>query len=217
MTCPLCRSADVAADAEAHGRSWFRCASCALTFLHPAQHPDAEAERAHYGTHENDPQDAGYRRFLARLSVPLVARLPAGAEGLDFGAGPGPALAAMLREQGFRMRIFDPVFAPDAAVLERAYDFITATEVVEHFFRPREEFDRLDGMLRPGGWLGVMTGVRQEDRSLSSWRYARDPTHVCFYAPATLEWIAGHYGWRIERPHPDVALFRTPGPGALTA
>jgi hypothetical protein len=207
MTCPLCHSATVSPFAEAHGRRFHRCPACGLVFVDPAQWPSAAEERAHYGTHENDPSDPGYRGFLSRLADPLAERLPAGAEGLDYGSGPGPTLSLMLAERGFAMRIFDPFFAPDPTALERRYDFITATEVAEHFFRPREEFDRLDGLLRPGGWLGVMTEVLREDRDFATWRYVRDPTHVCFYAPETIDWIARHYGWSAAWPHPNVVLF----------
>jgi hypothetical protein len=184
--------------------------------MDPAHRLGAAAELAHYRTHENDPSDPGYRSFLSRLSIPLGERLAPGAEGLDYGSGPGPTLALMFQERGYSMRNFDPFFSPDSSVLERTYDFITATEVVEHFFSPGPEFDRLDRMLSPGGWLGVMTEVLDETRSLSTWRYARDPTHVSLYSGSTLKWIARHYGWTLERPRPTVFLFQKPnseGPG----
>jgi hypothetical protein len=210
MTCSLCCSANVVPYAEAHARRYFRCLVCGLVFMDPAQRLSAAAEMAHYETHENDPLDSGYRSFLRRLSVPLAAHLSRGAEGLDYGSGPGPTLSLMLQEQGYRMQVFDPFFSPDASVLERVYDFITATEVVEHFFSARAEFDRMDRMLRPGGWLGIMTEVLHEGRSFSTWRYVRDPTHVSFFSPATLQWIARHYGWTIEQPQPNIFLFQKP-------
>jgi len=94
---------------------------------------------------------------------------------------------------------------------DQAYDFITCTETAEHFVDPRAEFDRFDVLLRPGGWLGVMTEVLDEDRIFETWRYARDPTHVCFYGRRTFDWIADRFGWALERPHPNVALFRKLG------
>jgi hypothetical protein len=39
------------------------------------------------------------------------------------------------------------------------------------------------------------------------WWYARDPTHVCFYTPTTLRWIATHHRWSLERPSTNVAIF----------
>jgi hypothetical protein len=210
MVCPLCRCSRAALDGEAHGRRFFRCSTCELTFVDARHRLDRESELAHYGTHQNDVRDARYRNFLSRLTVPLVERLPAGSEGLDYGSGPAPALAEMLREQGFRVEIYDPFFAPGPGVLRRDYDFVTASEVVEHFFSPREEFERLDGMIRPGGWLGIMTEPRSGTLPLQGWRYARDPTHVSLYAPATLQWLAQHFGWTVEFSRGAVSLFRKP-------
>jgi hypothetical protein len=168
------------------------------------------SERARYETHDNDPSDQRYRAFLYRLFAPLIARLPAGAAGLDYGSGPGPTLSVMLAEAGFATSIYDPFFAPDGATLRRSYDFITCTETVEHFYSPAQEFERLDQMLRPGGWLGIMTEMREEDRVFSSWWYVRDPTHVCFYHADTMAWIAARYGWTMERPYRTVTLFHKP-------
>lgn len=211
--CPLCRATDVQSFAELSQGSYAQCGVCRLVFLHPAQRPSAAAERAHYGTHENDPDDPGYRAFLARLADPLAARLPVGATGLDYGAGPGPALPRMLQARGFPMRVYDPFFARDADALRGTYDFVACSETAEHFHHPAEEFARLDGLLRPGGWLGVMTELLDDGRDFATWRYARDPTHVCFYHADTMAWIAGARGWRMEAPARNVVLFRKPAVG----
>lgn len=196
----------------AHGREYFECDACGLTFMAPAQRPSAAAERARYETHENDPSDPGYRAFLDRLCAPLIERLPAGAEGLDYGAGPGPTLSLMLDEAGFHTSIYDPYFAPERRALERTYDFITCTETAEHFFDPAAEFARLDRLLRPGAWLGIMTTMRPEHSALGDWWYARDPTHVCFYRRRTMDWIAARHDWSAERAHENVTLFRKKNP-----
>jgi hypothetical protein len=209
--CPLCASPRTTPFAELQGRRYAECAACALVFMRPADRPDAAAERAHYLTHENDPADSRYRAWLDRLALPLAERLPTGAVGLDYGAGPGPALQAMLRERGFRVAIYDPIFAPDASLLARSYDFVTCTEAMEHFFRPAVELARIDAMLRPGGLLGVMTGVLREERDFERWRYARDPTHVCFYRPQTIAWIAARHDWSIEYADGDVVILRKAG------
>jgi len=206
--CPLCHSRPVAFFASAYNRRYFVCAECELVHLTEEQRPDLAAERAHYETHENDPADAGYRLFLQRLVDPLLRRLPGGAQGLDYGSGPGPTLSVMLRERGFPMEIHDPFFAPDATVLRRSYDFITCSETVEHFFCPADEFDRLDQLLRPGGILAIMTSPIEKERPFESWYYARDPTHVCFYARRTMRWIGERFGWAPEFPARDVVIFR---------
>jgi SAM-dependent methyltransferase len=209
--CPLCRAADVHPHAELRGARYFACGVCRLVFLDPSRRPTAEAERAHYGTHRNDPDDPGYRAFLSRLADPLAERLAPGAEGLDYGSGPGPALPRMMRERGFRVRAYDPFFAPDEDALRRSYDFVACSETAEHFHHPAREFARLHGLLRPGGWLGVMTEMLDDARDFAGWRYARDPTHVCFYHADTMRWIAGAHGWRMESAGRNVVLFHKPG------
>ena len=211
MDCPLCASPHLLDFAQREGRSYLRCPVCRLVVLHPDFRLDAGAERARYETHRNRPDDAGYRTFLGRLATPLMERLPPGAQGLDYGSGPGPTLALILAEAGFPTRSWDPFFDPDPEPLQRQYTFITCTETAEHFFAPGEEFRRLDALLEPGGWLGLMTGILHPDIHFSTWWYVRDPTHVAFYAPETLAWIAGHHGWEMEGVAPTVVLFRKPG------
>jgi hypothetical protein len=142
-----------------------------------------------------------------------MARLPAGSSGLDYGCGPGPALAAMLREAGHEVAFFDPFFRPDRAVLERQYDFVTCTETAEHFHRPADEFDRLMTLVRPGGWLAVMTCFQTNDAPFATWHYRKDPTHVVFYREETLRILAARRGWTCGVPVKDVALMRRPADG----
>ena len=192
--CPLCHHAHCPAFASVDGRDYFRCPHCELTFLAAALRPDAASERRHYDLHENDPHDPRYRRWLARLAEPLGARLAAPARGLDFGCGPGPALAMMLRERGHHMALYDPIYAADPQVLDTTYDFITCTEVVEHFHRPDAMFTLLAQLLAPGGWLGIMTAELHDSIEFSRWHYRRDPTHVCFYRPRTFAVIGALNG-----------------------
>ena len=174
--------------------------------MRPGDRLDPVAERRRYDTHQNDPNDSGYRQFLARLADPLTERLKAGSEGLDYGSGPGPTLSVMLEEMGFPMTIYDPYFAKDDGILGRSYDFITCSETAEHFYKPDVEFKRLNRLLKPGGWVAVMTEIL-DDQDFERWRYVRDETHVAFYRSRTLEWIAEHFGWSMECPVSNVILF----------
>ncbi len=208
MDCPLCGAKDAGTFAEAEGRRYLRCGTCALTFTHPADRLSMVEERARYETHENDPADPGYRAFLDRVAAPLVERLTPGMVGLDYGSGPGPTLSVMLEERGFPTALYDPFFAADRSVLTRAYDFLTCTETVEHFFYPAHEFAHFDALLKRPGWLAVMTQVLYDDAGFADWWYVRDPTHVAFYRPETLAWIAGRWGWELEMAGETVAIFR---------
>lgn len=190
---------------------YWRCHGCEATFVDPSQLPERAVEHAEYRLHHNDVQDMGYRGFLARLASPLLERLPPGLSGLDYGCGPGPALAAMLTEAGHRMAVYDPLFFDHRHVLDETYDFVTCSEVVEHFHRPDEEFARLDKLLKPGGWLAVMTAFQTDDAAFAGWHYRRDRTHVVFYRPATFRVIATRFNWRCHIPCRNVALLQKAG------
>ncbi|MDR5906919.1 class I SAM-dependent methyltransferase [Franzmannia qiaohouensis] len=207
-TCPLCGAAHCSHYHRDQRRDYLQCPRCALIFVPPAYHLAPAEERAVYDQHQNSPDDAGYRRFLSRLFTPLAAELAPGARGLDFGSGPGPTLSVMFEEAGHPMRIYDPYYAPDSAVLAGEYDFITATEVVEHLAAPGRELERLVALLRPAGWLGLMTKRPRDRAAFASWHYILDPTHVCFYSEATFEWLAEHLGMQVVFPAADVVMMR---------
>lgn len=208
-SCPLCGSANASPYHDDAARAFFRCATCDLVFVPADQHPTPEAEARRYALHENSADDPGYLRHLRRLADPLSERLRPGARGLDFGCGPAPALARILEARGFHVASYDPQFFPDRALLARAYDFVTCSEVIEHVHDPAALLETLDALLGRGGTLAVMTRLR-DDVTFATWWYRRDITHVCFYSRATMTWIAGVRGWRLELPAPDVALFVKP-------
>lgn len=191
-------------------RNYWRCQHCLATFVDRSQLPHRDVEHTCYRLHRNGINDANYRKFLARLAVPLLERLPASRSGLDYGCGPGPALAAMLNEAGHRMAVYDPLFFNDPGLLDAQYDFITCTEVVEHFHSAFDEFCRFNRMLKPGGWLAVMTAFQSDDAAFASWHYRRDPSHVVFYRETTFRTLAAHHRWRCEFPCADVALMQKP-------
>ncbi|WKE65451.1 class I SAM-dependent methyltransferase [Gallaecimonas kandeliae] len=207
QACPLCHGpvAPFGADKRRH---YFQCQDCALVSADPGSHLQPEAEKALYDIHDNQPGDPGYRRFLSRLATPLLARLAPGSQGLDFGCGPGPALAAMLEEAGMAVALYDPYYAADPAPLQAQYDFVTSTEVVEHFNSPAESWALLAGLVKPGGWLGVMTKLVIDQDRFANWHYKNDPTHVSFHSEATFAWLAEHFGFDWQRVDTDVILLQ---------
>ena len=207
--CPLCAHDRAQQRINAAGRDYLLCARCALIWLIPDQRQTRAAEYAEYALHVNDPLDAGYRIHLSRLTDPLVARLDGNARhGLDFGSGPGPAISVMLGSQGYDITNYDPAFAPDAAALTRQYDFITCTETAEHFHNPAKEFALLARLIKPHGLIGIMTQLRSDDIDFPYWYYIKQPSHVSFYAPDTMRWIATRYGWRATIIEPNVVIMK---------
>lgn len=206
--CPLCASNRVREFHRDRRRDYLRCDHCALVFVPPEFHLSAAAEKAEYDLHCNETGDPGYRAFLGRLAGPLAARLDVGARGLDFGCGPGPALAAMLAERGFSVKLYDIFYYPDKTVLEQHYDFICATEVVEHLSEPGAVLERLWGLLKPGAYLGVMTKLVRDREAFARWHYKNDPTHICFFSEQTWRWWARNNGAVLERFDADVMLLQ---------
>lgn len=123
-------------------------------------------------------------------------RLRPNSSGLDFGSGPAPVLSRMFEQAGHTMTLFDFFYHRDFAALKKEYDFITASEVVEHLREPEKELNLLWSCLKPGGHLGVMTQSVVSHESFSAWHYKNDVTHVCFYSEETFRWLAST--WRAE-------------------
>lgn len=215
MICPLCTSRQTLAYHRDGRRDYRQCQCCDLVFVPPTQRLSREAEKAVYDRHDNVPDDVGYRRFLSRLFDPLQQRLAPGACGLDFGAGPGPTLSVMFEEAGHPMAIYDPYYASAVRPLAHRYDFITASEVVEHLYEPGRELERLATMLNPGGWLGLMTKRVTSKEAFTRWHYIRDPTHVSFFSEATFVWLAHHLQLSLTLPAADVALLHKPVPPCM--
>jgi SAM-dependent methyltransferase len=177
-------------------------------FVEPTQRLDSLQEKAMYDRHHNDPLDMGYRRFLSRVQIPLVEKLGPAKSGLDFGCGPGPTLSVMMEEAGHHVDLFDIYYYPNSSVLEKQYDFITATEVIEHLYFPDSVWQQWLEMLKPGGWLGLMTKMVIDVEAFAKWHYKNDPTHVVFFSRSTFEFLANRDGLELEFIENDVILLR---------
>lgn len=224
--CPLCKEAALALYHTATrsipwrlyaphcaGRTelrFFRCAVCDLIVKDPEVRSTREQEREHYAKHNNDIRDTGYRAHLVRLLEPVLERASSDGVGLDFGCGPSLSIEVLARERGVECLSYDPHFFPGTEKLrERSYDFITCSEVVEHFSDPLAEFSRLVSLLKPGGILGVMTHLVPQD--FSEWWYHRDPTHVVFYSERTFQWLSSNIGCPLLYSVDGVVLFEILG------
>lgn len=207
VDCPLCSGNTVFFHEDAV-RQYNRCLICKLVFVPFTFHVSFEREKEEYDLHENSCKDEGYLRFLSRFSDPFVETLKGSQSGLDFGCGPGPALAGLIEQHGHSVALYDPFYHRDRKVLDTKYDFITATEVVEHFRDPATEFKQLFEMLLPGGSLGVMTKMVKDDAVFKTWHYIRDLTHIAFYSKDTFVYIADQIGASVHFEANDVIFIQ---------
>lgn len=210
-TCPLCQNIHTRAFYRSERRDYFRCQNCALIFVSRSDLLSSKDEKARYDLHENDPADPGYRSFLRQLIRPLTQKLEGPPlNGLDFGSGPGPALAMMLEAQGYKMTLYDPYYAPRPQALSKTYDFVTCTEAIEHFYNPGQDWELLLSLVKPGGWLGIMTKLMDDLESFPNMHYIKDATHVSFFSRQTFRYLAKCDGLSVEFIGDNVILLQKP-------
>ncbi len=208
QTCVLCSHNATSLIYQDRKRSFYQCPCCELVFVPSYEHVSFQKEKARYDQHQNSPEDEGYRKFLSQILAPLFSKIDPGCQGLDYGSGPSPVLAQMLREKGFPSDFYDPFYNDKRELLKIQYDFVTCTEVVEHFRNPRADWEELISLVKKRGWLAVMTQTTPRKMDFDQWYYQRDETHVGFYSDKTFRWIAGAYHLSIEQYGPSIVLFQ---------
>lgn len=173
-------------------RLYHQCGPCDWIVLDGAHHLPVEGQRARYLQHENSSDSAGYVKMLEGFIERGVAPYaPPGGRILDFGSGPEPVLAGILRRMGYPTDIYDLFFHPEESYRSQTYNLITLTEVLEHLSNPLEILRGLSQRLKPGGVLAVMTLFHPANpEAFNAWWYRRDPTHVSFFTERTIRRLA---------------------------
>jgi hypothetical protein len=116
----------------------------------------------------------------------------------------------VLREAGHKVALYDIYYQPDTDVLKNTYDFVTATEVIEHLFDPKNIWSQWLSLVKPGGWIGIMTKQVIDLEAFSRWHYKNDPTHVSFFSQPTFRYLAERDKLELEFIGNDVILLRKP-------
>lgn len=80
----------------------------------------------------------------------------------------------------------------------RTFDIVVASEVVEHFRRPRADFDRLLEFVKEDGLLVAGTNIHDGRKPLAEIDYIFYPDHTAFYSPEALRTIARARGWLLD-------------------
>jgi SAM-dependent methyltransferase len=177
-------------------------------FVPETQWLSIAAEHARYAHHDNSPSNQGYLRFLGEVAVVVCGLVGSDARILDFGSGEQAVLSGLLQARGLPCTAYDPLYGLGNGALDDQYDVIVLCEVIEHLRDLRAELLRLAGCLRPGGHLVVRTQCYPSLAELSSWWYARDPTHINFFCPNTLQLAARlcRLTWR-QSATPDISIW----------
>lgn len=209
MKCTLCSAAvDPFYYYEKGHREYFQCTNCNAVLMNKAHYPSADEEIYRYESHNNDVNDPRYQKFVQPLVEKITEHYPPQTLGLDYGSGTGPVITKLLAEQGYQVNTFDPFFDNKPEVLSLHYDYIVSCEVIEHFHKPFEEFQKLRDMLKPNGALFLKTDPYTDDTDFHAWYYKSDETHVIFYHPDTMQWIRETFGFsKLEMDGRHFSLF----------
>jgi SAM-dependent methyltransferase len=145
--------------------------------------------------HRNTLSNEGYvGMFLEKIAM-VHLYCPEVKSVLDYGCGPSPVLAELLKKEGFSCDIYDLYFFP--VFPEGSYDLVISTEVFEHFKDIMAEWNKICKLIKQGGYLAIMTSLHDVISDFENWWYASDPTHICFFGAITFEWLAKEFGFEI--------------------
>lgn len=222
QSCPVCAGGECKGVTIVYGYPIFECSKCGVGFVWPQ--PDATLLGEYYRRHywesylgESAPlyEREDIREHILRPQLKLAMRLlgrRSGARILDVGAGDGSMLR-MFRDAGFndarglefsdevaehakRVNGVEVTAVPDFRRFEEdGFDLITLWAVIEHLPSPAEYVRHAGRLLRPGGWLLLMTGDNSSlfariQGSFDMWMYP--PEHLFFFDRRSLDALLEH-------------------------
>lgn len=210
MTCSLCLGDSIREFYLDEKRNWlyFECQQCALVFRDASTYLSHEDEKQRYLTHNNSIENQGYVDFLTPNVSIVLPYLSSDCRGLDYGCGPGPIMDQLFARHGIEVKNYDPHFAPHAELLKQNFDFVTCTEVFEHFYEPYKEMETLHRLLKPGGFLVLMTELRKDKDHFANWGYRTDNTHVVFLNHQSLHQICAAWNYELKSSDGRISLLR---------
>lgn len=187
--CPLCETKGNFFYKE----SFFLCPNCQGIFKNRDALLEEAKEKERYLLHSDDGDELGYQKFVYPLLDVVLKDIPKEARGLDFGTGKSQIVAKMLQKYDYKIDLYDPFFYPNREVFDQKYHFITACEVIEHFYHPAKEFFLLKSLLHTKGRLYCMTHLYDENIDFAKWYYKNDTTHVFIYQKETIAYIKNQF------------------------
>lgn len=204
MPLPICKSCShstrIIIDAKSN-TSYYACTFCDFISIDHRHLLSKEEEADRYRQHNNTLENDGYvgmlSEFINNYIIPYQASIKTS---LDFGCGDNPVLAALLKEKGIAVDTYDKFFYRNKVYINKKYDLITATEVLEHLKKPADTFKLLRSLLNENGILAVMTMFHPRDDGLFlDWWYRRDRTHISFYTLNTFRHLAKTFNMKLKQ------------------
>ncbi len=219
--CRVCGDSHTGLFAEKDGYAYARCAACGFVFLDPM--PDAAALAGQYAgeaiSAEAYPKAASrFRR--ARVKALRFVRYIRGNETIDLGCGGGFMVEAMRRlgaratgvdvnpgaiAYASRRFAHNRFYCDDLAAFEGrglAFDFVYASEVMEHLPDIGAFMRLIARITRPGGHVYVTTpdiGHWRVPDDVTEWDMFSPPMHVQFFNRRCLGVLFERHGFRVRR------------------
>ena len=198
ITCRLCGSTNL--EMIPLDKAYHHCRACDFIFMDECDLLEKNEERQRYLQHNNTIDNVGYvRMFQTFIDNALQPDYSSSNRILDYGSGPNPVFAQIMRMQGKIVDIYDPFFSPSTEFLHRQYEMITLTEVIEHIQHPIENLKPLKNCLNPNGLLAIMTRIHPGVDNFEKWWYRNDNTHISFYSLKTAQVLATLLGMRFTK------------------
>lgn len=188
QSCKICNTQNTSIIKTKDNKVYHLCKDCRFIRLDPEWHPLPELEKKRYDLHQNDINDQGYRDFLHTAIDKALPFLNKNMKGLDFGCGPAPVLAHLMGNQGYHCDYYDPFYYPELP--GKNYDFIFATECLEHFHNPLTTIREILSKIRHKGLWIIKTNFWKESQDFQNWHYRRDDTHVGFFHFDTINYFS---------------------------
>jgi SAM-dependent methyltransferase len=192
-----------------------RCRSCGLVYTSPRPAP---AQLAHGYTEAVDDdyaQEDASRSINAHMALHTIKRFARSGRLLDVGCATGYFLnAARLDFEtcGIEPSRWAAEYARDRLGLDvrqgllddasfppASFDVVTLNDVIEHLVDPAATLARLNGLLRPGGLLYLVTPNIESAsaRILRGYWWGLRPAHLYYFSPRTLTAMLEKAGFRV--------------------
>lgn len=195
MKCKICNFDTTVWNDLDQKKHYHHCQNCHCIALDVSYYLSLEKENALYNNHQNSLENKGYVKMFEDFLDYFWDDLLCKEKALDFGSGPTPVLSQLLQKRAVTVDCYDKFYQPIKYFENQSYDFITSTEVFEHLEDPLSTLTLLSDHLKPQGIIVLMTLFHTNDKiDFLKWWYRRDPTHIIFYTPKTIEVIAEKCG-----------------------
>ena len=145
----------------------------------------------------------GREFFMAQMAIDILGR--GDIDVLVYSAGRSldnhhiaklPTVRSVAISDVVRLRD-DAEFLDSSQPAPRRFPVVVASEVIEHFLNPREDFERLFGFVEPDGLLVCSTNV-YDGGNLRRQSYIYTRGHTSYYTPASLAELARANGWLVD-------------------